>query len=40
MHGQLKMVPEKLRGYTYSVGSLLMGALLGVIVYGSMVWAS
>ncbi|CAK0780113.1 hypothetical protein CVIRNUC_004940 [Coccomyxa viridis] len=40
VHGQLKMVPEKLRGYTYSVGSLLAGALLGVIVYGSMVWAS
>ena len=37
---QLKMVPEKLRGYMYSWGSLLMGALLGVIVYGPMYWTS
>ena len=37
---QLKMVPEKLRGYVYSVGSLLIGSLLGVIIYGPMYWTS
>lgn len=40
VQGQLKMVPERLRGYYYSVGSLALGALLGVIVYGPMVWTS
>lgn len=38
VEGQLKLIPEKLRGYKYSVGSLLSGALLGVLVYGAMVW--
>ena len=40
VQAQLKSVPEKLRGYLYSVGSLLAGALLGVIVYGTMYWTS
>lgn len=40
VQAELKMVPERLRGYIYSLGSLLLGALLGVIVYGGMVWAS
>ena len=40
VQGQLKLIPEKLRGYMYSVGSLLSGALLGVVVYGPMVWTS
>lgn len=38
VQAQLKDVPEKLRGYLYSVGSLLAGTLLGVIVYGTMYW--
>ena len=40
VQGQLKLIPEKLHGYMYSVGSLLSGALLGVVVYGPMVWTS
>ena len=40
VQGQLKMVPERLRGYYYSIGSLALGALLGVIIYGPMVWTS
>jgi len=36
---QLKLVPETLHGYVYSVGSLLCALLLGVVVYGPAVWA-
>ena len=38
--GQMKLVPEALHAYTYSIGSLAAGALLGVLVYGSMVWSA
>jgi hypothetical protein len=37
---QLRLVPEVLHGYTYSVGSLAAGVLLGVLIYGSMTWTS
>jgi hypothetical protein len=36
---QLKLVPETLHGYVYSIGSLLCALLLGVVVYGPAVWA-
>jgi hypothetical protein len=40
IHSQLKLVPEVLHGYTYSIGSLAAAALLGVLVYGSIVWSA
>lgn len=40
INSQLKLMPEVLHGYTYSVGSLAAAALLGVLVYGSMVWST
>ena len=40
IHTQLKLVPEVLHAYTYSIGSLLTAAALGVLVYGSMVWST
>ena len=36
---QLKLVPETLHGYVYSIGSLLCALLLGVVIYGPAVWA-
>ena len=36
---QLKLVPESLHGFIYSIGSLVAGLLLGVIIYGPAVWA-
>ena len=38
--GQLQLLPEVLHGYGYAAGSLAAGALLGVLVYGSMVWTA
>ncbi|EIE20421.1 hypothetical protein COCSUDRAFT_43867 [Coccomyxa subellipsoidea C-169] len=37
---QFRVLPEKLHGFIYAVGSLFTGALLGVIIYGSMVWTA
>ncbi|CAL5222003.1 g4291 [Coccomyxa viridis] len=39
VHVLLKLIPDKIHAATYAVGSLLLGALLGVLIYGSMVWA-
>ena len=39
VHVLLKLVPDKIHAFSYAVGSLLLGALLGALIYGSMVWA-
>ncbi|EIE22217.1 hypothetical protein COCSUDRAFT_42582 [Coccomyxa subellipsoidea C-169] len=40
VHAQMMLIPEVLHGYTYSIGSLVTAALLGILVYGSMVWST
>ena len=39
VHAQLKLLPDSLNGYIYTLVTLLCGALLGVIFYGWGVWA-
>lgn len=39
VHGQLKLLPDRLYGYMYTFASLATGAILGVVLYGWGTWA-
>ncbi|KAK9828861.1 hypothetical protein WJX72_002442 [[Myrmecia] bisecta] len=39
IQAHLKAVPESIHGYVYAIGTIITGALLGVILYGWSMWA-